>query len=191
MRLNRKVVHLTVAEKYDILEMRKKCESRQSAMEKYGISRATLCRIYAQSERIKNHFESRMEFSTFERRLMQRAIDIDRIVHQWYLRCKERNEQMTEADIKRRALEINMKLLGTPSFSAGRAWFQRFKKRYSITNADVKLPVAVKTETTAAEAFKAGFNRLLLDRRIILRNVYNVVYATIMWKILPERTCIM
>ncbi|XP_033303704.1 jerky protein homolog-like [Bombus bifarius] len=183
-------IRLTIAEKYDILEMRKRCESRKSAMEKYGISQTTLWRIYAQSEWIKNQYETRTEVSRYEKHLIRRRVDVDGIVHQWYLRCKERNEQMTGADIKRIALEINMKLQGSPSFRAGRAWFLGFKERYSITNADVKETVPIETETDAAEVFKADFNRLLLERQIILENVYNVVYTTIMWKMVPERTCI-
>ncbi|XP_050476660.1 tigger transposable element-derived protein 2-like [Bombus huntii] len=132
-----------------------------------------------------------MELSRYEKRIRRRAVDVDGIVHQWYLRCKERNEQMTIADIKRRALEINMKLMGSPSFRAGRTWLLGFKERYSITNADVKETVPAKTETAAARVFKADFIRFLLERQITLRNVYNVVYTTIMWKIVPERTCIM
>nr|XP_033195751.1 jerky protein homolog-like [Bombus vancouverensis nearcticus] len=191
MTSKRTSIHLTIAEKYDILEMRKRCESRQSAMEKYGISQTTLKRIYAQSERIKKQFESSKELSRDTKRLIRRTFDVDRVIHQWYLRCKERSVQITEADLQGRALEINMKLHGHPSFSAGHPWLLGFKERFNITNADIREAVPFDTESAAAEAFAVDFNRLLHERQIALKNVYNVVYTTIMWKIVPERTCIM
>ncbi|XP_012248288.3 jerky protein homolog-like, partial [Bombus impatiens] len=191
MTSKRKSIHLTIAEKYDILEMRSKGESPQSAMVKYGIARATLYRIYAQSEKIEKQYGSSMGFSPDTKRFIRRTVDVDRVIHQWYLRCKKRSVQITEADLQGRALEINKKLRGYPCFNAGRAWLLGFKERFNITNADIRETVPFDTESAAAVAFAVDFNTLLHERQIALRNVFNVVYTTIMWKILPERTCIM
>ena len=184
--------HLTIAEKYEILMLRGGSESRQAISDRFGISRSTLYRIYAESKQIKKQFEANKGFSQVAKRLVDRIdMDIDRIVFHWYLRCKERNVQVTEADIKAKALEINRELSGFASFRAGTSWLLDFKERYSITDVDIRKDVPNETEIASFEAFTVDFNKTLQEDGIALKNVYNVVYTTIMWKAVPESTCIL
>nr|XP_033199461.1 jerky protein homolog-like [Bombus vancouverensis nearcticus] len=153
-------LYLTITDKYNILMMRDRGEIRQTIMEKYGVALSTLHTIYVKSEEITKQYGLIMGLT---RRRLQ---NVDKVVYQWYLRCKERKVQITGADIQREALEINEKLNGHPRFKA------------------------TANEFTTAEAFKAHFNRFLQEGGFTLRNVYNAVYTTVMWKAVSENSCI-
>ncbi|XP_033361880.1 jerky protein homolog-like [Bombus vosnesenskii] len=184
MTSRRKPLYLTITDKYNILMMRDRGEIRQTIMEKYGVALSTLHTIYVKSEEITKQYGLIMGLT---RRRLQ---DVDKVVYQWYLRCKERKVQMTGADIQREALEINEKLNGHPRFKASTTWLRGFKERYNITTADIRQNIQAANEFTAAEAFKADFNRFLQEGGFTLRNVYNAVYTTVMWKAVPENSCI-
>ncbi|XP_068967438.1 jerky protein homolog-like [Bombus flavifrons] len=123
--------------------------------------------------------------------IIRRRLDVDRAIHHWYLRCKERKVKLTGADIQREALEINDKLNGHPSFKASGTWLRGFKERYCITTEDIRENFQAATPYTVRKAFKADFNRLLQEGGFTLRNVYNVVYTTVMWNAVAEKTCIL
>ena len=183
-------INLTVAERNETLMMGERNKDLEPIMAKYGISQAKVYRIITMSERIKRQFETCEEFGRFPKRLRRHTADVDRVVLYWYLRCKERNVQVTPADIQTKALEINKKLNGHSSFTASSSWLKKFKKRYNITLTNIKINVSTADEISFWEVYAACINSMMQRSNCALKNVYNVVYTTMMWKVLPEKTSI-
>ena len=184
MTSRRRPVYLTIAEKYEIICMRVKGNIRQVMMTKYGIVPSTLHIILANSEKIK---KQHMTISSLRRR---RIRDLERVLYHWYLRCKERKVEITGADIQRKALEINKEINGNPNFKPSNSWLQKFKERHRITTWDIRGNTPFVKTLGEGNSFIKTFNCTLESRRFKMENVYNAVYTTLMWKAVPENTCI-
>jgi hypothetical protein len=181
----------SVEKKYDILRMKEKGSSRRVIREKYhNASESILDNIYAGHEVIKQLFDAKKSsISHSRKRKWLHVTDLERVVHQLYLRCRQNRIQMTAYEIQTKALEINEKLEGPKEFKATYHWIDNFMTRYRITDNDVRHDLAVHSQDTP-EKFKTQFNQLLQDGEFALENVYNVVYTVILWKAVPEKTLI-
>ncbi|XP_060819660.1 jerky protein homolog-like [Bombus pascuorum] len=188
----RRRVNLTIAEKYDIIMLRDTGEDSETIMNQYDIAKSTLYSVYAQKDEVIKEFEmGTVGFSSATQRILSpSSADVDKVVFHWYLRCKERNVQMTGEHIKKKATEINEKLKVNPHFKANFRWFMGFKKRYRITNEDVREDMPSATKFVIGEKFTVDFNKFWKEKRLALKNVYNVVYIPIMWKAVPQKTSI-
>jgi hypothetical protein len=182
---------LAVEKKYDILRMREKGANRNNILEKYDTSVASLGNIYTQHEEIRRLFRARkLEINPpRKRKKWLHVTDLERIVYQLYLRCRQNRIQMTGAEIRKKALEINDKLEGIPDFKASCHWLENFKCRHRMTDDDVKKDLPIHN-IDSMDNFKDNFNKLLKDKGFTLENIYNVVYTVLAWKSVPETTSI-
>jgi hypothetical protein len=181
----------SVEKKYDILRMREKGATRRMIQEKYhNASQSILDNIYAGHEVIKKLFDAKKSsISHSRKRKWLHVTDLERVVRQLYLRCRQNRIQMTGEEIRKKAQEINEKLKGPPDFKASFIWLKKFKFRHRFTEDNVKKDLPIQNKDTV-ETYKTDFNKLLKDGEFALENVYNVVYTVILWKAVPEKTLI-
>ncbi|XP_060819663.1 jerky protein homolog-like [Bombus pascuorum] len=181
----------SIEKKYDIVSMRDKGATRRMIQEKYhNVTQSILDNIYVGQEVIRRLFHAKkLNTSHSGKRRWLHVTDIERVVYQLYLGCRLNRIQMTDEEIRKKALEINKKLNGSPDFHASYLWLDNFKFRYHLTENDVKKDLPIQNVATA-ETFKIHFKKLLKDGEFALENVYNVVYTVILWKAVPERTLI-
>ncbi|XP_060819670.1 jerky protein homolog-like [Bombus pascuorum] len=177
---------LTIDKKYKIVKMKDKGMTRKTIAKKYGISLSTVNNIYVQSEEIKKQFEGNIEVIRSPRKYIswREITDLERVLYQWFIRCRGKEIKIKGADIQRKAVELNKKLNVYPHFDASTRWLQNFTVRYDITDADICRNFPAPNE--AGNIFKTEFKKHLQDEECTLENVYNVVYAPIMWKAVPE-----
>ena len=182
---------LSIEKKYDILRMRDKGEDQKLIQEKYNASVTCLDHIYKEYQEIKRLFQAKTLDISRSRKCTRwlHVRDLERIVYQLYLRCRQNRIQMTGVEVRRKALEINEKLKGDPDFKASDQWFKNFRSRHRITGNDVEKDLPIINVDTL-NTFKAHFNTFLKNGEFTLENVYNVVYTVMMWKGVPEKTSI-
>jgi hypothetical protein len=181
----------SVEKKYDILRMRQKGATSRMIQEKYhNASQSILDNIYAGHEVIEKLFDAKKSsISHSRKRKWLHVTDLERVVHQLYLRCRHNSIQMTGDEIRKKAQEINEKLKGPTDFKASFIWLKKFKFRHRFTEDLVKKELPIQN-TDTAETYQTHFNKLLKDGEFALENVYNVVYTVIFWKAVPEKTLI-
>ncbi|XP_033356661.1 jerky protein homolog-like [Bombus vosnesenskii] len=179
---------LSVEKKHDIIRMREQGANRTLILKKYDTTVPCLGNIYTEHAEIKRLFQAKtLDISRSRKRTgWLHVTDLEKIVYQLYLRCRQNRIQMTGSEIQKKALEINEKLKGAPDFNASCLWLDNFRYRHRMTDDDVRKDFPIRT-TDAMDNFKACFNKLLKDE-FTLENVYNVVHTVIMWKGVPEKT---
>ncbi|XP_043604643.1 jerky protein homolog, partial [Bombus pyrosoma] len=186
---NRKPKTLTIEQKYEILQMLERGQTRRIVAEKYNISSASVSYIYLHRKEIKEYFETNPVITSCvtQRLTLSQSVNLDRVLYQWCIRCMKNNVGITGVEIQKKALELNEKLNRDSYFKAGESWLQNFRNRHHISHTDVRQDFPIPT-TAAADTFKVDFNTLLQNEGYTLENVYNANYTAIMWKAVPKET---
>ncbi|XP_060819672.1 jerky protein homolog-like [Bombus pascuorum] len=188
MASRRKAQVLSVDQKYKILQIMTSDKTQKTVAKDYSIEEATVRNIKSQREEIITYFETSAaidsNFSKYLRTLQRK--DLDNVIYQWFMRCKNKGVILTGALIRKKALEFNEKLYGEPNFKASWNWFKKFKHRYNICETNIYNFRT--TEQAAADNFTANFTDFLRIHEFTLENIYNVDYAGLIWRAVPEET---
>ncbi|XP_043591834.1 jerky protein homolog-like [Bombus pyrosoma] len=166
-------------------------ETQKALAEKYGTSEITIRNIESHRKEIITYFETSTltdSQSTKYLRTSQRR-DLERVLYQWCMRCKNRGIKLTGVLIRKTAREFNEKLYRDPNFKASSSLLIKFKHRHNICKTDIyDIGYLRTTKQTAADIFKIKFKELLNRQGYTLENVYNVDYTGLIWRRVPEET---
>jgi hypothetical protein len=187
----RKRVDLTIDKKYENIMMIRKRERYKDIAKKFDIAYSTVRHIKSMEKDIKKYFQANLPNScSFAKHSKLRySIDLNRVVYQWYTRCKYEKIPLSGRMIRDKALEVNEKLEGDPNFKASYKWFASFRTRNRICLADIKKDIRIQN-AQMTQIFKTKFRYFLEDEDYTLENIYNTDYAALLWKALPEDTSI-
>lgn len=176
---------LSFVEKFIIIQMLEKGESKYAVARKCGISWVAVHNINARRKQIKKYCD--LSIRVIKRLPWLRILDLETALYQWYMRCTEKSIQLSASDILQKAEEFNENLSLDPDFKATYYWLQKFKERQGISCANEMKYLLTPTKA-ASNNFKANFTKFLQKNEIKLQNIYNANYTAIMWKAVPKDT---
>ncbi|XP_033367141.1 jerky protein homolog-like [Bombus vosnesenskii] len=191
MATKRKRTPLTIAEKYDILQLIINGETRKSIAKIYNLSLITVSKIKSDLEEVRVNFEGTSAAASSSRTYLKTSQDIqlENTLYRWYLRNRDKNVRVTGKMISQQAMELKEKLQIKSGFIASARWVENFKNRYHLCEKDIDEHFRI-TNQAEADIAKSNFEKLLLSEGYSLDNVYNADNTGILWKALPEKTSI-
>ncbi|XP_043592562.1 jerky protein homolog-like [Bombus pyrosoma] len=180
---------LTVAEKYEILQMIEKGESNKNVAEKFGTRLYNIRRIKARKQEITKYFKASTEPDSRSAIIINSPYiykDLNKLLRQWYIRCTVKDIKLTGPMICEKAQELNKQLKDT-TFKASPRWVSKFRQRHSLRKADIGKDLETPNQAEA-DIFKAEFHEHIQKEGYRLENVYNVETTGLLWKAVPETT---
>ncbi|XP_043592561.1 jerky protein homolog-like [Bombus pyrosoma] len=191
MTSKRKRVLLSIAEKYDIIQMMREGETHKAIAKKYNIALTTVGKIKVRNAEITAEFQNSSAAASSSAKYLKKpqGMELEKFLYQWYLRNKDKNIRVTGPVISKKAMEFTEKLQGESTFTASARWVSKFKSRYHIREKDVDEHFRM-TNQAEADITKNDFEQLLLNEGYSLENVYNADNIGVMWRAVPEETCI-
>ncbi|XP_043604782.1 tigger transposable element-derived protein 2-like [Bombus pyrosoma] len=176
--------------KNEILQRIDRGDHYRVRAKKYGIAISTVANIKTRAEELKQSLRINSPAATSSTKHLRKAhsMNLGKVLYQWYKRCKDNNIQITGIQLRKKALELNKKINGDPTFRASHVWMSSFKACNFIDVTESRnFPTPDKA---AVDNFKAEFITFLQNEGCTLEHVYNANYTAIMWKAAPEKTLI-
>ncbi|XP_033299463.1 jerky protein homolog-like [Bombus bifarius] len=191
MATKRKRTPLTIADKYDIIQLMINGETQRSIAQMYNLSLITVSKIKSDHEEIRANFESTSAAASSSRVQFRTSQDIrlENIIYRWYLRNRDKSVRVTGKMISQKAMELKEKLQIKSSFIGSARWVVSFKNRYRLRKQDIDEHFRI-TNRAEADIVKSNFEKLLLCEGYSLDNIYNADNTGILWRVLPEKTSI-
>ncbi|XP_066152268.1 jerky protein homolog-like [Euwallacea fornicatus] len=155
---------------------------------KYGVSKATICKI----KRLKTQI-LRRTCTTFgslgNRKTLKnaKAPKMENSLYKWFLKQQEKHVPISGEIIKERAKVLNEKLKETENFVASDGWLQRFKTRYGIRLLSISGEKLL-AQPELVQPFKEKFMETIKELDLSMEQIYNADESGLYWKMLPEKT---
>lgn len=135
-----KCVVLGLPQKMEIIKRLREGEIASSIAPIYGIGR-TVNDIKRDADKIENHV-SKMETTdgnVKDHKTMKFAknYQLDTVMYQWFVKKCSQGITVSGSIITAKAIEMNNKLSGAPSFKASIAWLNKFKFCHGIRRLDI------------------------------------------------------
>ena len=190
MAIRRKRVRLTANKKLEVIQRIYAGESHENVAKRYGIGISTVYIIVSEREKIINFIEKNTEATNSTTKVItnsQLHSDFNRLLRQWYIRCALKEITLTEAMVRKKAVQLNNQLTGGSTFKASLRWVQRYMKCHFLSKKNISKELETPNQA-AADSFKAEFHALMQKEEYKLENVYNAEITRLRWKTIPEST---
>lgn len=181
---------ISIYNKLELIQKRKKGQSLQQLADNYGIGTSTVSDIIKSASKLEKFTESiESEQGTKQRKSMKRAdnINLENIIYEWFIQKRSLGEPISGPILMAKAADINTKIGGNHDFKATEGWLMRFKNRHGIRQLTLH-GESLEADTDAANLFKTDLEekikRLNLNRDI----VYNADETGLFWRTLPNKT---
>lgn len=182
---------LTIADRYDILQLIINGETHKSIAKRYNLKLNTVSKIKSNKKQIRVNFEGSSAAASSSTKHFKKSehIQLENVLYRWYLRNRDKNARVTGKMISQKAMELKEKLQIKSDFIASARWVAKFKTRYRLRKKDIDEHFRI-TNKAEADIAKSNFEKLLLNEGYSLDNVYNADNTGITWRTVPEETSI-
>ncbi|XP_043797718.1 jerky protein homolog-like [Apis laboriosa] len=176
---------LTIEKKYKIIK-NLKSESTTKLSRVHSIRKSTIIDIKKQKCNIAKYIQNvDLTDANIGRKsltnLKNKSVDN---VFQRFCQQRDKGISIYGHILREKTLEFNDRLKGN-LFKANNDWLIKFKTCHGIRQLDI-CRKKLSTNSTAAETFRADFNKFLNNEEYELTNVYNTDETGLIWKALPQ-----
>lgn len=192
MSTKRKRVVLSLNDKMEIITRLKKGESGQTLAIEFGVGKSTITGIKNNSDSITRYAHNLdSEAGSSNRKTMKKAKSelVEDAVYIWFLQKRSSGQPISGPILCEKALELNMKLGGDPTFIASSGWLKNFKLRHGIRQIEIH-GEKLSADAPAAVSFSEKFKKHLEAEEYDLDFVYNADETGLYWKALPSKSLV-
>ena len=187
-----KPVHLSVAQKLELIRKLESGKSVAEVCEEYGVKKQTVSDIRKAKEKLQGYATKFSVSGSAQgdpgRKHMKSAksVDLDAAVYKWY--CQERacGVEVRGVELASSATKL-ARQLGLPEFHGSDGWLWRFRKRHGIRNLAVT-GEAESADAESVEPFRQQLLEYINSENLTMSQIYNVDETGMMWRALPRNT---
>lgn len=112
---------------------------------------------------------------------------LDEALFMWFQQWREGGVPISGPILKEKALSLNKKLGGDPSFSASIGWLSRWKERHGVRQLSVT-GESLSAAMDDSHNFKIKFEKMVADEKLHPAQIYNADETGLNYKMLPRKT---
>lgn len=180
--------YLRLSEKAKVLEDISKGVGVTHLSRKYGVAKATICKIKQQRSQILqavcNTFSGPGKRKTLK---SAKSPKMEKKLYEWFLKQREKHMPVNGQILKEKAKFFQHKFKETDDFKASDGWLERFRTRYGIRFLKIS-GEKLSSQPELVEPFKQKLMTKINELELDLSQVYNADETGLYWKLLPEKT---
>lgn len=112
---------------------------------------------------------------------------LDESLFLWFRQERDRGVPISGPILQEKALSLNKKLGGDPSFTASSGWLTRWKERHGIRQLTVTGEI-LSGDVVGSENFKVTFKNLIAKHNLSPSQIYNADETGLFYKMLPTKS---
>lgn len=185
----RKHSSCTLKEKLEVLKRLDNGESATKLSVEFGVGKATISDWKKNRAKIEQFSGTTSEKTLEQRHNSTTSIyeKLDKATFLWFTQEREKGVPIGGPLIQEKALQLNKKLNGDPTFTASNGWLDRWKKRHGVRQLTVT-GEKLSADCAAADKFVDEFVDLIASENISPQQVYNADESGLNFKALPTKS---
>lgn len=186
----RKRVVVTMQKKLEAINRLDKGESVKNISIEYGVGAATVCDWKKNRSQIEDFCAKMVSKDSLGNRSTikkPKNESLDEALLMWFEQQRERGVPISGPILKEKALSLNQKLGGDPSFTASIGWLSRWKDRHGVRQLTIT-GESLSGAVLDAEEFKKKFEKIVKDEKLSPAQIYNADETGLNYKMLPTKT---